>query len=1062
MQGARPQAPPGRDARASIAAATPYHHRLGPEDPLTSPGFAYSARCPLCGSWAPSDVPPAVPPPAHLVDDAQTVSSPPAPEPVPDPAAIRQDPRSKREKAYALMACISALGLTVGQALDLMFDDTQFSYNAATAEDLSLSHAQSYAQMVGAFLRGRSSHRVSHVLARWMRHSSGLPALNHPERSQMYSLTTPWTEFRHARSILTGWAAQTCAAQLAAETREIIKPEHGLHAMIKTPLRPSSTTASSSLSSGSASAPKRLLVKWSDLGETTVSEAGQLFEAMTPLLWGFLDRVTKKKRRPYPSGAVRVEYRPARIVITGVIGQLLFCRRRTVNVLALQRSLTLFATRASTIVYRFESRFACTTTFNTLLDGLRTAGNERIAYGAGIAHSATRWFKLIFDNVQRYNRQHEMRFGRQNAMLKGAAGTLVEMVRFSPEAWDLDEKLRLIALGRRYDVTTETLFDLIDHEHVHIVRSLHWLQVIVEYIPELESLRPEVERMFHELAAKAPVAGPVRKTNVISLRSNAADLSYTSGVATAVDDFLGTQLGQTKDNWNRRIVIVGGDGATYEGLLRLKRQRQNHDTHFEKYDFVEPEPEFWHMKWTDLSRIFAAHCGPEDSNDPSTLRASLSLIGRKVPSNLLKVEFDSSLDSLMLIGMARMLDCWRVMLDPDCYDILEYFTEKASTNNLPSLDHLFELAQKLENTYSSVRAHACALKTRTRQPADARAPEDPEWLRKMSNEETGEAGDFGGDRLLANANSFLNDFLDIREWCHSTAAGEIGRVWEMVKLVSFKFAGSGHNPRYLAYVLDTILSIEFECSPPLRTSRMENWLVNLSGLPGHYVEGDHMQEHFIKPLTAHSQRANAAYDGDFERNVLSPNLDNLVQLTRRMEAAVGLRQRSQKHTAMHCKPELRTLLRFYRTEDLHRFCVGRSHGHKAPSHFAAGYAKMPTLLNTFLSNHKGDSNVFDRSYTETGDNDNEMAAGGDGEEEERIEDDDEPDEPPDIYCLEHGTMTAVGLQDVDVDIEGALGYEGSDDEEGDGDGEQQEGDEEDDIGMEELLQRLSDDDGATA
>ncbi|KZV82996.1 hypothetical protein EXIGLDRAFT_843302 [Exidia glandulosa HHB12029] len=777
------QAPLSGGAPASTAPVAPYYDRLGPDDPLTSPDFPYTAQCPLCRSWAPS----AVPPPA---DEHQHAVHRPVAAPMSKPVSkpVRQPARSDRQKAFALMSCISTLGLTVGQALDLIFDDNQFTYNAASADGLPLPDARSYGQMIGAFLRGRGSRRVSHILARWLRHSSGLPDLGHEERNQMYSLETQWTDLRHARPVLTSWAAQSCAAQLGAETREIIKPEHGLHAMIKTPLRQTPTAGPSSVPSSTAAASKRPLVKWSDLGETTVSGAEQLFRSTTPLLWGFLDRVTKKPRRPNPSGAVRVEYRPAHIVITGVIGQLLFCRRRTVNVLPLQRSLTLFATRASTIVYRFESRFACTTTFNTLLDGLRTAGNERIATGAAIARSTTRWFKLIFDNVQRYHRQHEMRYGRQNSMLKGSAGTLVELVDFDPKAWDLDEKLRLLSLGLRYDATTETLFDLIDHDHVHTVRALHWLQVIVEYVPQLSIFRAEVERMFRELAAKAPSAGPLRKTNVISLRSNAADLSFTTGVVKAVDDFLVTQLEQTKDNWNRRVVIVGGDGATYEGLLRMKRQRQNHDTSFDKFDHVEPEVEPWHMKWTDLSRIFALHCGTEDSSDPTTLRASLSLIGRKVPPDLHKVEFDSSLDSLMLIGEARMLDCWRVKLDADMSSLLDYFSERAAEDNLPSLDQLFQLAKELETTYSSVRAHGCALKTRNRQPLDGRAPENPEWVRTKSNDETGEDKAFGGDRLLSNASGFLNDFVDIREWCHGTAAGEIGRVYEIIKLVAFKFA----------------------------------------------------------------------------------------------------------------------------------------------------------------------------------------------------------------------------------------------------------------------------------
>ncbi|EJD49874.1 hypothetical protein AURDEDRAFT_18622, partial [Auricularia subglabra TFB-10046 SS5] len=753
------------------------------------------------------------------------------------------------------------------------------------------------------------------ILELWMAHPKGLPKGTNAERNSMFSLVMPWKDLRHARPCLTSWAAQVCRSRLERETRSVIEPQHGLQAMVTTP------RASSSLSA------TRPLVRWSDLGETTISEAQGVFQRVTPLLWGLLQQVAQKKRPK--SQSARREYRPWQNVVSGAIGQLLFCRRRTVNVLPLQRSLTFFASHASTAVYRIESRFGNTTTFNTLLSGLRTAGSERIAAARSSASSATRWVKLVFDNTQRFNRQHELRAGRENTMHKGAAGYAFEMVGISPSAWNLDEKLRLVNLGLRYTVTRDHLLALLDTAHIFTVRPLHWLQVVVDYAPELCDYRETVARMFDELVSVpgAP-SGPPEKTNIFSLRCNASDLSFTTGISSAVDDFLGTQLGQIEGAWNRRTVIVGGDGATFEGLLRLKRQRQDHDTELERYDNLNAEMELWHARWTEVNREFGAHAGPEDCSDPSTLRASMAIINRPMPADLKKVEFQSSLDSLMLIGHARMLDCWRVILDT--YDLSEYFRVRKVQGSLPTLEKLLSLAVQLDLIYSSPRGHDFATRLREEQPLEHhwehvhRAPAHPEWVRLTTNAQNGEEDDFGGDRVLANSIAFMYDFVTLREWTQATSEGSGGRVYEVLKSVLFNFAGSGHNPKYFGYLLETILDLEYECSDALKEARLRNWLINPSGMQGHYVECDLVQEHFIKLLTVYSQRANAAYDGDFERNVLSPNLDNLVQLTRRMEAAVGLSRRSAKHTSMHTNPELNKLLTFYREHELHRFRTGHS------------------------------------------------------------------------------------------------------------------------------------------
>lgn len=242
-------------------------------------------------------------------------------------------------------------------------------------------------------------------------------------------------------------------------------------------------------------------------------------------------------------------------------------------------------------------------------------------------------------------------------MLKGTAGTLFEMIGFDLSAFDLNEKQRLIKEGRRFTFTAEDLRRLLDGPHLHRVSTLHWLQVLVEFVPELSAYRVAVLARFRA-ASKGP-RRPNGATNIISLRCNAEDPQSTAGLLRAVHDYLETQLRVSRDDPDQRILIGGGDGLTFETMLKAKRERQNHDDPYDRLDHLEPELQLWHTKWTELNRIYFLHCGPSGSPDPSTLRTSIEITGRKVPADLKKVDFQSSLKTLMLVGEARMLDCWQ-------------------------------------------------------------------------------------------------------------------------------------------------------------------------------------------------------------------------------------------------------------------------------------------------------------------------------------------------------------------------------------------------------------------
>ncbi|KAJ7488761.1 hypothetical protein B0H11DRAFT_1860327 [Mycena galericulata] len=157
---------------------------------------------------------------------------------------------------------------------------------------------------------------------------------------------------------------------------------------------------------------------------------------------------------------------------------------------------------------------------------------------------------------------------------------------------------------------------------------------------------------------------------------------------------------------------------------------------------------------------------------------------------------------------------------------------------------------------------------------------------------TEEAG-FDGDRVFANAILFLMEFGWWVELNYVIPEGDVGRVMEILKIFIFTFGGTP-NQNYMGYMLDLYALLEFECSPELKEALLNNWLINLSGEIGKWLEGDLMHEHYNKWL----------------------------------EDMVSRRD------------ETKILLQMYKEEELHFFRSGRSMGHAAINRFDRGYQRL--------------------------------------------------------------------------------------------------------------------------
>lgn len=157
----------------------------------------------------------------------------------------------------------------------------------------------------------------------------------------------------------------------------------------------------------------------------------------------------------------------------------------------------------------------------------------------------------------------------------------------------------------------------------------------------------------------------------------------------------------------------------------------------------------------------------------------------------------------------------------------------------------------------------------------------------------------------------------------------------------FEFAGSTHH-KYTQYILEMICNVELESSPELRKLFFENWLVNPSGLPGHWMAGDLYQEQLQDELYEHIGRKDAGFDQSYVQEVIAPNVHRFVRVKKDIHGSLGLAKRGGVHHEPHNHPEMITLLATCEREETHSFVEGRTYGGDKTKvdHFGKGIARL--------------------------------------------------------------------------------------------------------------------------
>ncbi|KAJ3742526.1 hypothetical protein DFH05DRAFT_1401446 [Lentinula detonsa] len=751
-------------------------------------------------------------------------------------------------------------------------------------------------------MHGSTKYHTACILKEWIRNPIGIPDSSHDEYSDMFSVTKPFENIHHARPALTSFAAQLVKEHLLLTAKSIVSPNGGLHRE-------------------QADQNEEVPILEGDV--VAVSEKSTLEKTQS-------NRLSRAKNPPEDGRALTSNHRHPEIVSTYALSSLLFSRNQNANLLPSEKAMLLFACQTNLYLFAHESRIGASTNYTTVLRMLDMHAEANAAAVKEIAHSKTRAGILRFDNMQKQINVRHQRLGHTSQMLIGCAATYCEGEELEEGALDLDDKKRCLKQNLRASLSFDQLWSLIDHDFFIKVLPLQWLGTLFGFLDDLPEIRQygnELRQLYDKIGTKQKVSP--RTTKVYPLKSNAYNETVTAELLKAIQDFL-AQLGMSSDHFVRHLILAGGDGLSYERMVQLKNYLQFLENDFDRLEMLEPFLETWHTIWTNLSRIYEAHWVGLTSADPSTLGFGGNTLKRKEPANVSKVDYYRYIDLLECQVEARMLDIWRNELG--CEELHQHMEGLSKSKQLPSLEELYQRAIDLHRRFGSVTAYWDLMKTgegyktgsQWKPPKVDTSSTNlgvPISSRKKQAVSLVLDGSFDGDETLARSMRLIYDGAISQLATSDIRRGDVGCVWECLKMMTFSFAGSSHT-KYTGYLLEMICNFELESPTKLKNFFLNNWLVSSNGHT--YEAGDLFQEQLQDELYEHINH-DQSFDSLHVRERLAPNVYHFKQTKKAHHTYLGLASRSGNHTSPSRMADIRKLMAHYQREELHLFRQGRQY-----------------------------------------------------------------------------------------------------------------------------------------
>lgn len=155
------------------------------------------------------------------------------------------------------------------------------------------------------------------------------------------------------------------------------------------------------------------------------------------------------------------------------------------------------------------------------------------------------------------------------------------------------------------------------------------------------------------------------------------------------------------------------------------------------------------------------------------------------------------------------------------------------------------------------------------------------------------------------------------------------------------------------YLLKMYCFFQYEALTSLCNVIHDNWLVNIKGEVGRWIERDLLQEHYNKWLEDLASVHGGEFGDGFYRKTVALNVEAFLRLKEEFKSAFKLKRQSKWHISPHLRAEYTSLLKHFQKEELHLFWMKRSMGHAAEDLFNEGFQTLyEGKLASFLSESK--------------------------------------------------------------------------------------------------------------
>ncbi|KAF8125896.1 hypothetical protein K438DRAFT_2001809 [Mycena galopus ATCC 62051] len=576
-----------------------------------------------------------------------------------------------------------------------------------------------------------------------------------------------------------------------------------------------------------------------------MQRSADILQSRAPLSWFLTESMAATRKNGNIIARTR---RPHPFIQVAALSSFAMARNRSANTyFALPIGMYLFATKAHTDVKRMMCKLGLSVHDTTARNALVSMGAKRKealqADTIAALNKGEPAARKVLDNIQQYQIMREHGLCKQSQLMTGTAATAIMLDNCAPHAFDLDIYQDRVICNERASLTVDALLDDINFNHIDNVFALHVVRILCEHVPCLQIYLPLISKCFQSQPIALhllPVDRPA--TRIVPFGCNSRAEMETHEMKEALQDF-DRQAGYTPENVSSARILIweAGDGGSVLSGGRVARHLLPQGLSLGVYESFENRlwtPGLFHVQLNMINGVAENHFGAKATSDPSSLSRAASLASLHIPSKPSSCDYYPTTRTMDTICRAQFLDIWDLEISQH-RGLVDHFEELNTQNKLPSLDDLLKEANKLVRRYASDRAFETVLSS----TEFNRSPDPYKFKTGIQADASSSGGDsdFTGDRVLANSIAFRRDYLLYLELSDAILEADIGRVCEVLKLLTFFFASaSKHN--YAGILLDLYCLFKFEATEDLKHAIWNNWVVNLTGEPRKNVPDDQLQE----------------------------------------------------------------------------------------------------------------------------------------------------------------------------------------------------------------------------